>query len=365
MLSPMAVSPGETIVGFRAIYWRGVVCASFVFAALLAGTAAAEDARFFRIGTAATAGSFFEIGGILATAISSPPGTPACGQGGNCGVPGLVAVAQTTQGSVDNLKLINSGQIESGFAQADLAGWAYAGSNIFNETGPMPRLRAIASLFPEALHLVVRSESPIHSVPDLAGKTVALGEPGSGTSANARVLLATMKLGETDLTRKNLSPGQAAAALQAGAIDAFFVAGAPPIPAIRELATSTPIRLVPIEPEIVRKLEKEFPFYHASAIAGDTYPGITGDTPTAGFFALWLAGAGIDSDLVYAITKSLWSEATGRLMAALPAGQRIDLDRALAGLSVPLHPGAERFYREAGRPVDDTPQVKEVEDKSK
>jgi hypothetical protein len=349
----------------RAICWRGAVCASFVFAALLCTGVAADDARFFRIGTAATAGSFFEIGGVVATAISSPPGTPACGRGGNCGVPGLLAVAQTTQGSIENLKLINGGQLESGFAQADLAGWAYAGTNVFNDTGPLPRLRAIASLFPESLHLVVRAESSIRTLADLAGKTVALGEPGSGTSANARLLLAAVKLGDGDLSRRYLSPSQAAAALQSGAVDAFFVVGAPPIPAVRELAATVPIRLIPIEADIVRQLEGEFAFYRTAVIAAGTYPGISEDTPSAGFFALWLVGAGIDNDLVYAITKSLWSEATGRLMAALPAGQRIDFGRALAGLSVPLHPGAERFYHEAGKAVDDAPRIRETEGNAK
>jgi hypothetical protein len=352
------------LVVWRASCWRGVVCASFVFAALL-GTAAADDPRFFRIGTAATAGSFFEIGGIIASAISNPPGTPACARPGNCGVPGLVAVAQTTQGSLDNLRLINGGQIESGFAQADLAGWAYTGSNLFTEAGAMPKLRAIASLFPESLHLVVRAESRIHSLADLAGKTVGLGEQGSGTNANARVLLAAAKLGEHDLSRRYMSPGQTAAALRDGSIDAFFVVGAPPIPAVRELAATVPIRLVPIEPDIVQRLAAEFTFYRPSVIAAGTYPGVNEETPSAGFFALWLVGAGIDSDLVYAITKSLWSEATGRLTAALPAAQRIDWDRALTGLSVPLHPGAERFYREAGKPVDETPRLKETEETTK
>ena len=362
--SSMAVSRRETMVFWRAMCWRGVVCASFAFVALL-GTAAADDARFFRIGTAATAGSFFEIGGIIASAISSPPGRPACPRPGNCGVPGLVAVAQTTQGSLDNLRLINGGQIESGFAQADLAGWAYAGSNVFTEGGPMPKLRAIASLFPESLHLVVRAESRIRSLRDLAGKTVGLGEQGSGTNANARVLLAAAKLGEHDLSRRYMSPGQTAAALRDGSIDAFFVVGAPPIPAVRELAATVPIRLVSIEPEIIQSLAKEFTFYRPSVIPPDVYPGVSEETVSAGFFALWLVGAGIDTDLVYAITKSLWSEGTTRLMAALPAGQRIDLDRALAGLSVPLHPGAERFYREAGKSVDDAPRIKEAEETTK
>src|SRR5207302_3123486 len=113
-----------------------------------------SDPRFFRIGTAATGGSFFEIGGVVAGAISSPQGGPACGHGGSCGVLGLVAVAQATPGSIENLRMINSGQIESGFAQADLAGWAYDGRNAFAEGGPLRRLRTIASLFPDRKSVV-------------------------------------------------------------------------------------------------------------------------------------------------------------------------------------------------------------------
>ena len=112
--SPMAVSPRETRVVWHC--WRGLVCASLLFAALLCGAvgALAQEPRFFRIGTAATGGSFFEIGGLIAGAISSPAEGPPCGRGGSCGVRGLVAVAQATPGSIENLRLINSGQIESG-----------------------------------------------------------------------------------------------------------------------------------------------------------------------------------------------------------------------------------------------------------
>src|SRR6187551_2118074 len=120
--SPMAVSPRET--GNLRYCWRGLVCASLLFAALIGAAAMAQETRFFRIGTAATGGSFFEVGGLIAGAISGPTEGPPCGRGGSCGVRGLVAVAQATPGSVENLKLINGGQIESGFAQADLAGWA-------------------------------------------------------------------------------------------------------------------------------------------------------------------------------------------------------------------------------------------------
>src|SRR5215470_4254623 len=121
----------------------------------------AQEARFFRIGAAATSGTFFEIGGVIASAISKPDGAPPCDHGGNCGVPGLVAVTQATQGSVENLRMIGTGQIESGIAQSDVVSWAFAGTGIFAADGPMTSLRVIASLFRENLQLVVRGDSSI------------------------------------------------------------------------------------------------------------------------------------------------------------------------------------------------------------
>src|SRR5260370_14692624 len=217
--SPMAVSPRETKVVWHR--WRGLVFASLLFGASVCVAVLAQEPRFFRIGTAATGGSFFEIGGLVASAISSPASGPVCGRGGSCGVRGLVAVAQATPGSIENLRLINSGQLESGFAQADLAGWAYAGANAFAEGGQLRRLRAIAGLFPEAAHLVVPADSPIRSLADLAGKTVAVGEAGSGSAADAAVVFAAAGFGEERLTRKYLRPGPAAEEIKAGAIRAM------------------------------------------------------------------------------------------------------------------------------------------------
>src|SRR6266851_6769686 len=352
--SPMFVSPRETSVVWH--IWRGFVCASLFFATSLGAAALAEEPRFFRIGTAATGGSFFEIGGIVAGAISSPADGPPCGHGGSCGVRGLVAVAQATPGSIENLRLINGGQLESGFAQADLAGWAYTGVNVFAEAGPLRGLRAIASLFPEAAHLVVLAESPIHSLADLKGKRVSVGEAGSGTAADATVLLAAAGLGEDDVTRRYRRPGPAAEELKAGTLDAFFLVGGYPVPAIRDLAASVPIRLVPIEGKFVDALKKDFAFYSRIELPAGSYPGIDSDTPSLGFSALWLVNSDIDPDLVYAITQSLWHPVTAGLLAALdPIGKRIRLERALDGISVPLHPGAERFYREAGMPVESAP----------
>jgi TRAP transporter TAXI family solute receptor len=367
----MAVAPYGSIIRLIGLCWRGVVCASLLLPVCVVGmlsAAEADEARFFRIGTAATGGSFFEIGGVIASAISAPPGSPPCGHGGGCGVPGLVAVAQATQGSLENIRLVNSGQLESGFAQADLAGWAYSGSELFGTEGPMPELRAIGSLFPEALHIVVRADSDIRTIADLKGKRVALGSLGSGTVANARVLLDAAGFKEGDIDRKYVRPVQAAEEIKAGTLDAFFLAGGAPVPVIRELATTTSIRLVPIDGAVAEALERRFGFYRITEIPADAYPGIAAATPSVGFQALWIVSAKADPDLVYEITKSLWNEATKRLLAGIdPLGKTVRLSDALTGLSLPLHPGAERFYREAGMAVDKTPQSadKRAEEKSR
>ena len=364
----MLVSPRETIVAGFANAWRGSVCASLLLVGLwpnplsgegLAagiGTAHAEDVGFFRIGTAATAGSFFEIGGIIAGAVSKPADSPPCDRGGSCGVPGLVAVAQATRGSLENLKLIDAGQIESGFAQADLAAWAYSGSGPFAGQPPMPRLRVIASLFPESLHLVVAGDSAIQTVGDLKGRRVSLGEPDSGTLVTARLVLAEAGLGDGDFTAEYLRPAQEVEGLQNGKIDAFFLVGGYPVSAIVGLASSVPIRLVPLDPELLERVRAKYGFYRHLAIPAGTYPGVHTETPSLGFRALWLVSAQADADLVYAITRALWSSSTTQLLKASdPIGAQIRLDEALLDSSVPLHPGAERFYQEAGLPVDSQP----------
>jgi len=356
--SPMAVSPRETRRGVLNHCWRGLACASLLFFALPTGAGAQTETRFFRIGAASAGGSFFEIGGVVAAAISSPVEGSACATGGGCGVPGLVAVAQATQGSIENLRLINAKQLESGFAQADLAAMAYSGTGPFAEDGPMRQLRAIASLVPEALHVVVRADSSIQSIADLAGKTVAVGEAGSGTTMNAKVLLAAAGFGESDVVRKNLRPAQAAEEMKAGTVDALILAGGYPVPAIQELAAAIPVRLVPITGAVAAKLEQRFSFYDTTAIPGGTYRHIDADTPTVGFYALWVVGAGAEADLIHDITRAVWSEGAAKLFAGIdPIGKQIKLADALKGISLPLHPGAERFYREAGFAVDKLPRA--------
>jgi uncharacterized protein len=313
----------------------------------------AQETRFFRIGAAATAGSFFEIGGVLASAISKPDGSLPCEQGDSCGVPGLIAVAQATQGSVENLRMVASDQIESGIAQSDVVGWGFTGTGVFADEGPVKKLRAIASLFPESIHVVVRATGSIQSLADLKGRRISLGQTGSGTLADARIVLRASGLGEQDLSVEYLRSGTAASYLSDGSLEGFFLIGGVPIPAVRALAATTPIRLVPITDTVLSKM-REHGAYDRSVIPADTYPGVGTATSTVGFHALWVVSADATDDLIYAITKALWSEATQRLLDAHdPIGKNVRLEHALDGLTMPLHPGALRFYRQAGLPVED------------
>jgi TRAP transporter TAXI family solute receptor len=125
---------------------------------------AAADMTYFRIGTGGTLGTYFPIGGIIANAISNPPGSRPCDKGGSCGVPGLVAVAQSSEGSIDNLEAIAAGRIESGFSQADIAYWAYSGTTMFAARGAMANLRVITNLYRESVQLVARADAGIATV---------------------------------------------------------------------------------------------------------------------------------------------------------------------------------------------------------
>ena len=365
--------------GHRA--WPGMarpwLLAAVVTALLAAPTiAAAMDAlQFFRIGTAAITGTYFQIGGVLASAISKPPGARDCARGGSCGVNGLVAVAQATQGSIQNVLAIASGQLESGLVQSDVAYWAYSGAippakrcgngkteNASRNTGmallagraPVKDLRAIAALYPEDVHVVVRADSGIRGFRDLKGKRVALGEAESGTLADARLVLEAAGVSECDLKAEYLRLSEAAEALVQGRIDAFFMVGGYPVPAISDVANTTPIRLLPLPRSTTEKLAEKYSFLHLDTIPAGTYPGVEEDVPTLSTTALWIVRAEIDADLVRAITKALWSDATRRLLDGThPAGKRIRLGTALDGIAVPLHPGAAQFYREAGVKIPD------------
>lgn len=217
----------------------------------------AADIEFLRIGTGPTSGTYFPIGGLIANAISNPPGSRSCERGGSCGVPGVIAVAQSTHGSIDNVMAIGRGDIDAALVQADVAYWAFHGIGMFSGQGAIENLRAVAMLFPSNIHIVARKGSGIKRVQDLSGKRVSLGEKGSGTFVDAKLILTAYGVARSKMKTANLSPGAAADLLAEGKLDAFFLIDGAPTAAIAELANRIDIALIPIEGKPAQKLMKE------------------------------------------------------------------------------------------------------------
>ena len=328
---------------------RRATLASLAGAGLFAAASFAQAPQFFRIGTGGTAGTYYPVGGMIANAISSPPGSRPCDQGGSCGVPGLVATAVASNASVANVNAINGGQMESGFTQSDVAYWAYTGTGIYEGRPKVEVLRAITNLFPESFHIVVRKGAGVKSMTDLKGKRVSLDEPGSGTLVDARIILAAFGITEKDIKAEYLKPNQAGDKMKDGGLDAFFFVGGYPTSAISELASAGGgIELVPVAGPEVDKMRQQYGFFSPDTIPANTYKGI-GEVKTIAVGAQWVTSAKQPDQLVYEITKAIWNDNSRKLLDAGHAkGKVITKANATAGAGIPFHPGAEKYYKEAG-----------------
>lgn len=327
-------------------------CTALLIAGLcltgVVSVAAAQDVRDLRIGTGGTGATYFSVGGLIASILSNPPGSPDCDEGGSCGVPGVIAAAVSTEGSVDNILLLADGDLDLGLSQADVAVDAYAGRGPFAAGEPLTNLRAIARLYPEALHFVVARGSDIASVPDLAGKRVSIGEPKSGTRVLTRMVFEAFGLSDDDIEPVSMKLGPAIDALAAGDLDALFIVGGYPIDAITQAAEAGLIDLRPVQGRPVDQLRKASAAIGADVISRGTYPGIDSKV-TVNVGALLVALSELDPELAYAITRSLWHERHRVVLdEGDPNARHIKIHMALDGVPIPVHRGARRFYDEIG-----------------
>ena len=334
-------------MGFISTTFKATAAAALIFGAT-ATASFAQDIKFFTIGTGGTGATYYPVGGVIANAISSPPGSRPCEDGGSCGVPNLIASAVSSRGSVDNINAIASGLRDSGFVQSDVASWAYTGTGTMEGKPAVTDLAAIAALFPEHIHLIAGKDSGINSVADLKGKRVSLDEPGSGTRVDAQLIIEAAGLSLDDMSVEDLKPGPAAEALQNGKLDAFFIVAGYPTGSVVELASSTAIKLVNIDGDAAAALTGKYGFFSQSDIPAGTYEGVDA-VSTVAVGAQWVTSMKQPEELIYEITKALWNDNTRKLLDVGHAkGKVITPATALEGIGIPLHPGAERFYKEAG-----------------
>ncbi|MFK7943515.1 MAG: TAXI family TRAP transporter solute-binding subunit [Paracoccaceae bacterium] len=330
---------------------KGLMAFAFGGALIAATAAHAQSPTFFRIGTGGAGGTYFPIGGTIANGISSPPGSRPCDKGGQCGVPGLIAIAQSTTASVFNNAAVQNGELEAGLAAADVTRSMYLGEGKFDGK-PHPKLRIVANLFPEDLHLVMPKGASVSSLADLKDKRVGIAQAGSGTQVAVLQMLEAWGVNRDNMDEAELNNSQSAERLADGQLDAYFYAAGWPVAAMVQLASTKGMSLHSFSEADLKKINEVIPAYIPSKIPGGVYEGIDTDTLTPAVSALLVMSSDLDEELVYGITKAMWNSNTRKLLDNGHAkGKQITADTALDGvaaLGVPLHPGAERFYKEEG-----------------
>jgi uncharacterized protein len=318
---------------------------------LISAAGQAQEMKFFRIGTGGAGGTYFPIGGIIANAISNPPGSRACDKGGNCGVPGLVAMAQSTNASAHNVNAIQAGQMEAGLSGAATLHFAYNGIGKFKGNAK-PDLRIIANLYPEDLHLVLPKGGKLNGVSDLKGKRVGIAQAGSGTQIAVELIIADHGVNRSNIDEAELNNSQSAERLADGQLDAYFYAAGTPVSAMIQLDNTKGMELYSFTDAEVMQANKSVPYYIPSKIPAGTYPGVKYDVNTVAVSGILVTNAKQDEALIYEITKALWSKTARKLLDNGHAkGKVITVETALdgvKGIGVPLHPGAVRFYKEKG-----------------
>jgi TRAP transporter TAXI family solute receptor len=251
-----------------------------------------------------------------------------------------------TDGSVANAVLVDAGEARFGIVQSDVAAAAVTGSGSFEGSGPLGRLRAVAALFPEPLHVVVRVDAPIASVADLAGRRVALGQRESGTRPLAQAVLRAYGLAADGYVAVDVaSPGEALQMLADGRVDAVIEVVSAPWQQLGQVAASEPLRLLPLSPEAIGALDGTVPGLLHLAIAARTYPGQEAAVQTVGATALLLANSDVPDAAVHRVLEFLFESEVAAARGV--AAARLSRERARLGVTLPLHDGAARFFAES------------------
>lgn len=300
--------------------------------------AASAQQNFITIGTGGVTGVYYPAGGAICRLVNKDRKD----HGFRCSV-------ESTGGSVANINLIRTGEIEFGVTQSDWQFHGMKGSKAFEKQGPMPELRAVFSLHPEPFTILSRKEANIKSFDDLKGKRVNIGNPGSGTVASLDELLKAMGRERTFFSlASELRPDEHGAALCDNKIDAFFFGVGHPSANIQDPTTSCGAVLVPITGKAVDGLVKANPFYSYADIPGGLYANNPNPTRTYGVKATLVTSAKVPEKAVYTVVKAVFDnfEEFKKLHPALANLKPQDM--VADGNTAPLHPGAARYFREKG-----------------
>jgi hypothetical protein len=314
-----------------------LAAATALVAAAGAQRAFAQGRLFFGIATGGTGGTYYPLGGMLAQLLSNKV---------VIGGQKMSATAETAGASVANAQLLGRKDIESAFVAADILDAAYTGKAQF-EGKPLKNLRALGALYPEQVQLITATKSNIKGFKDLKGKSVSSGSPGSGQWQLLGDLLEAHGMTRKDIGEDLSSFAQSVDKIKDGNLTASLITAGAPTSSITDLANTHDVRVVPLAGPEIEALRKKQPYYAQVQLPAGTYKGQTAPVDTLAVMAVWAAHDGISDDIAYAVTKALF-ENTEILGQVHPKGKEISLKTALLSVSIPLHPGAEKYYREKG-----------------
>lgn len=305
--------------------------------AMTSGTAEAQQ-QFVTIGTGGVTGVYYPTGGAICRLVNQ-------GRSEH----GIRCSAESTGGSVFNLNTIREGELDMGVVQSDWQYHAYHGSDQFEEAGPFEDLRALFSLHPEPMTLIVRPDSGIESIEDLVGKRVNVGNPGSGQRGTTERLMEALGWEmDTFSLASELPSREQAQALCDNRIDAIFFTVGHPSGSIQEPIATCDARLVSISHESVDALVEDTPYYFQATIPGGMYPGHADDIRTFGVGATFVSSTNTSADVIYEVVKAVF-ENFDTFKSLHPAFAVLEQEAMVSsGLSAPLHDGAQRYFEEAG-----------------
>lgn len=287
----------------------------------------AADPEFISILTGGTTGTYYPLGGAMANIIETETG--------------LDTTAEVSQASAANMTSLADGTGEIAFVQTDTAFYASEGSNMFDGE-VIDTVSAIGALYPETIQLVTTSGSGITSFDDLAGKSISVGAPGSGTYINAEQLLEIHGMTMDDVDAQNLDFGESQESLQSGQIDAAFITAGTPTGAVESLGATSEVVIVPVEKDKADELIEKYPYYAHDVVPAGIY-GLTEEVPTVSVLAMLVVQNDLSEDLVYDITKAIY-ENTDQIQHA--KAEFIKSETALDGIGIDIHPGAQKYFDE-------------------
>lgn len=290
------------------------------------------DDLFITIATGGTSGVYYPLGAGFSTILEDELG--------------IDSSVQATQASVENVNLVLEGLAELALITGDTAFQAYEGTGPFEEEGPKEDLRSLAALYPNYLQIVTTEESGINSFEDLKGKKISVGAPNSGTELAAQVLLEGHGLSYDDITPDYLSFAESVDQIKNGLVDAAILSSGIPNSGIMDLDTTDGIKLIPIEEEAMEYLTEKYSYLGETVIPANTYS-VDEDVPALEITNAMIVSKDLTEDEVYHITKAIF-ENVDTLIETHSAAEDIDASRAAEGLSIPLHPGAEKYFKEVG-----------------